>query len=529
MMFRDYNPIQYRGDFFTSASDTGNLVLVECQSPIPLNSPLTGKISQPRILKGQYAWIYCISGQWFLLHRNIGFSAAKTGNLPTVFNKLVLPKTKPIAHMSLCLRPIRDQSEVTPDEAAYPRTVAGMAEKKKSPIRIRQFIRENKLTPNLGKDDSEDMDLSPKEVFQACRVLCYANIPGWIWGVQGIGKSEVLRQVFVHFGVEDNFKDVRLSTKDPTEIRGYPWPNKETKKMMYLAPEYMPTDWKRLSGILFDEMNTSAPMTQNGALEVVLDRRVGENRLPDLCRVFAAGNPEDSGSFVHRLSLALANRFCHINMVAKYDSLKEYAQGMHLGQTHQEDFRPIPFKRMGMITMGFLELYPDLVCEKVTDWHERKDKGVARPRTLEYADHLYRVCDELGDVPERIRKALIIGCIGQDAGRQLNSYYKVIDEAPSVEEIFKYPKSIDVPADMNVLAVVGAAMVKHLAPENVDSFFTYVERCPEEMRVKIVKDAQRTKQEVLDVSPKYAKWCRQVADSLTGGGEQSDDKQEATG
>jgi MoxR-like ATPase len=64
-------------------------------------------------------------------------------------------------------------------------------------------------------------------------------------------------------------------------------------------------------GILFlDELNAAPPLVQAACYQLVLDRRLGEYRLPDGWSIVAAGNRETARAITHRMPSVLANRFC---------------------------------------------------------------------------------------------------------------------------------------------------------------------------------------------------------------------------
>ena len=63
----------------------------------------------------------------------------------------------------------------------------------------------------------------------------------------------------------------------------------------------------------FDEISTAPPAVQAALLRVVLERTVGDLRLPDGVAVVAAANPPDQAADGWELSAPLANRFCHLD------------------------------------------------------------------------------------------------------------------------------------------------------------------------------------------------------------------------
>src|SRR5213078_3414651 len=99
--------------------------------------------------------------------------------------------------------------------------------------------------------------------------------------------------------------DVRAVLLDPVDIRGLPHVNGDGRSH-WAIPDFLPREEDGPTLVFLDELNRAPQLVQNACLQLALDRRVGEYRLPDSCVVVAAGNP-DNHRGVTRMSEALAN------------------------------------------------------------------------------------------------------------------------------------------------------------------------------------------------------------------------------
>jgi MoxR-like ATPase len=147
-----------------------------------------------------------------------------------------------------------------------------------------------------------------------------------LWGTRGVGKSSIVRQVAQHFGVA--LVDLRLTTIEPVDLRGAIYADDELAKTVWFPPEFLPTPDQR-DGILFlDELTAADQRLQISAYSLILDRRVGNYRLPDGWQVVCAGNASFHGAVSHDMGTALADRMFHFNVQTVIDSFLDHAVAM---------------------------------------------------------------------------------------------------------------------------------------------------------------------------------------------------------
>jgi hypothetical protein len=63
--------------------------------------------------------------------------------------------------------------------------------------------------------------MTPSVIEGALLAASIAQIPTFVWGPPGVGKSSILQQIATRLGIA--FIDVRLSQMDPTDVRGMPY------------------------------------------------------------------------------------------------------------------------------------------------------------------------------------------------------------------------------------------------------------------------------------------------------------------
>lgn len=139
--------------------------------------------------------------------------------------------------------------------------------------------------------------------------------PVMLEGIHGIGKSEAIKDHFTKQGyrVEVLFLG---QMADSGDILGLP-ERKEIKVdgKKITVTDFCPPAWwphsKDEKVILFlDELNRAKPEIHQVIMDLVLNRKLYNRRLPDDCRIVAAVNPMEDGLYqVEELDPALLDRF----------------------------------------------------------------------------------------------------------------------------------------------------------------------------------------------------------------------------
>ena len=174
---------------------------------------------------------------------------------------------------------------------------------------------------------SETRTVGPKSARKAIEIALKVRRPIFAWGSPGIGKSDMIKQIGAD--TESAVIDVRLSLWDPTDIKGIPYYDDDSKSMKWAPPEELPSlffadNHKRVI-LLLDELNSAPPSVQAAAYQLVLDRKVGAYILPENVVIVAAGNKESDRGVTYKMPAPLANRFIHIEIEPSFDDWFEWA------------------------------------------------------------------------------------------------------------------------------------------------------------------------------------------------------------
>ena len=176
--------------------------------------------------------------------------------------------------------------------------------------------------------DTSTRTVSPSGAKNSIRHAIKKQRPIFLWGPPGIGKSDIVRQVSEGFA-NSHLIDIRLSLWEPTDIKGIPYFDSNSGTMVWGAPSELPTEEfaKAYDNIVLflDEMNSAAPSVQAAAYQLILNRRVGQYKLPDNVLIVAAGNRDADKGVTYRMPAPLANRFIHLELAVSFDDWFDWA------------------------------------------------------------------------------------------------------------------------------------------------------------------------------------------------------------
>lgn len=248
----------------------------------------------------------------------------------------------------------------------------------------------------------------------------------FIWGAPGIGKSTAVRDVAKQNDME--LVDLRISQLAPTDLRGLPYVEKGVAK--FAPPTFLPQSG---SGILFvDEFNMASPSMMGIAQQLILDREVGDYKVPDDWYIVAAGNRSKDKAAVSQMPAPVANRFIHFEVEASLDSWKEYAITKGINEQ----------------IISFLNFRPQLLFnfnKNVTAWPS--------PRSWEFADSLLNI-----GLP-------ISSAVGDGAAAEFNAYQTVYSKLPDIDKILS-GEEVEVPKEPSLMYAICGALISRSKTAN---------------------------------------------------------------
>jgi hypothetical protein len=307
--------------------------------------------------------------------------------------------------------------------------------------------------------------MKPSMLYEALLALIGKRVPLHIWGACGVGKSQIVSQVADELNYE--FLDVRAVQLDPIDLRGLPRIAGNTTE--WVPPSFLPTSGR---GILFlDELTAAPQMTQAGCYQLVLDRKLGEYRLPDEWIVIAAGNPASERGVHFSMPRLLRNRFVHLTLEPDLPEWCRWAV--------RSGIRPE--------IIAFLRFKPDLLHEA----DATSDQNAwPTPRSWAMASDVMEGLSGRGTAPNSaIEAQMLEGTIGQAATAELVGFLRLFRELPSIDEILLTPDTAPLPDEPSAQIAIATALGRALTDHSITKGTKYLDRMPTEMRVLAMRDA----------------------------------------
>ena len=261
---------------------------------------------------------------------------------------------------------------------------------------------------------SDARTLSPNKAKTALQVAMQKKRPIFLWGPPGIGKSDIVAQITNSLS-NSYLIDIRLSLWEPTDIKGIPYFDSNANKMVRGAPAELPDEAMAAKYdhiVLFlDEMNSAAPAVQAAAYQLILNRRVGQYRLPDNVIIVAAGNREADKGVTYRMPAPLANRFVHIEMAVNFDDWFNWAVN---NKVHQD-------------VVGYLQF----AKQDLYDFDPKSaSRSFATPRSWSFVSELL---DD--NLDEGTTTDLVAGAVGEGLAVKFMAHRKIAGSMPDPTDI----------------------------------------------------------------------------------------------
>ena len=187
----------------------------------------------------------------------------------------------------------------------------------------------------------------------------------YITSKPGIAKSAIARTIADKMGFR--YMDMRLSMNDETDfkfpfLRDGNYNGKDIKVSDTAVPSWAYEANQQPTIIHFEELNRAPQFVRNAALQILLERQIGEFKFNDGVLMMASGNlGDEDGTDVEEFDNALNNRLIHYNHTL---SATEWIDGFAKDNIHS-------------VILSYIKAYPEKLYQNPTE----NTKAYATPRS----------------------------------------------------------------------------------------------------------------------------------------------------
>lgn len=331
------------------------------------------------------------------------------------------------------------------------------------------------------------LTLTPKQLLAELPAFHKANLVPYVMSAPGIGKSSIFRQYAESVGLPH--VDTRLAYAAPTDVRGLPFLS--GGQMTYAIPAEYPTS---ASVWTLEELPCAPRSVQVAALQLTLERCVGEYKVPEGTLISVTGNRAADKAHVEKMSSAVINRLVLITLAPSVEDWSEWAFSAGV------DPRVI----------AFIRFRPELLSQfDGAKWDGHS--AFPSPRSWEMAAKY--VVASGGKSPHTT--TILTGIVGQAAALELNGFLAVYGRIPSLDGILLDPDGSDVPTKADERYAIAAGLVTRATKKSFGTILRYLARMPKDFEVFAVK-AAKTKCPEIQMTSEFIQWFTKNSEYIVG-------------
>lgn len=319
--------------------------------------------------------------------------------------------------------------------------------------------------------------------------LCIAKRwPLLIEGSPGIGKSDIVSQAVAAMGAA--LMIAHPVTSDPTDYKGLPG-------IIDGKAEFLPYgELRRITEavsplvVFLDDLGQGSQATQAALMQLVLAREINGVKIPDCVTFIGATNRRADGAGVSGLLTPLRSRFrATVELTVDAGDWCQWALS-----------NGIPIE-----LIAYINLRPAMLST-FDPKMAKEGKPFACPRTVAFlGDWLNAGIDDAETVA---------GCVGEAFGTEFLGFraiYKAVAGLPA--QVIANPQNTIVPAEVDRMFALSAALSYHASPKSIDSIGQYMERVSAEFRTFFWKAATARKPELVETNA-HQTWAIKHADDI---------------
>jgi hypothetical protein len=317
---------------------------------------------------------------------------------------------------------------------------------------------------------AKKITVKPSELAEILEFAITQGLNILLVGPPGIGKTYIVNWVCKK--LKAALEVFYTSTSDPTEVKGFPFPKKNSKGEAEEADFLLYGQLanlmkaKKLTVAFLDDFGQANGAVQAGWMNPLQSKIINGKKLPECVRFILATNRKEDGAGVSGLLEPIKSR-------------------MHLIIHIEPDIDD--FLKWWLSEGLPVEIYAYLRNNpgRLIDFKPSKDiLPYPCPRSWEYAGRILQ-----GKPSDNILLACLAGAVGEPDAMALMEFIEIMKNAVDPEAVIKSPEGAPIPERTTILFGLLSALIYRLSEKTMKPILKYARRLPVEFASKLRVDA----------------------------------------
>jgi hypothetical protein len=325
------------------------------------------------------------------------------------------------------------------------------------------------MAPKKTKDKYRPFGIIPSQLIKILKVAFERGHNMLITGAPGIGKTDIVKQAALESKIALQISHPVVKMQQ--DYQGMPALTERGAEFVPFGDLRRLLDAKERTVMFLDDIGQARETVQAALMQLVLERRVGEHKIPDCVSFVAATNRREHKAGVRGMLEPLKSRW--VSILHLYFDIDDWLTWGYRNNLPKEILSFAKFKPAG-IGDG----------EPTTEFINSPS-----PRTLNHVAEILKA-----DYPDKLRHKMIIGAAGDAFAVEFKAFYGLYKHLPDVDKLIAMPDSFKMPTDdkgkvrQNVMYALTGSIVSKASDANMDKILKLTAKMPKEWQAKTLLD-----------------------------------------
>lgn len=331
-----------------------------------------------------------------------------------------------------------------------------------------------------------------------------------LWAPPGVGKTAVVHQAANELREEMHLAQYnvlveKLAIKEPTEVGGYPYPDKETMTFSHIIAKKW-RDFSTAPGVAFlDEYAQGNISQQNGGRNITNERKCGDYDLCPGTTIVAASNMMENKAGTSAMPTQAKDVFTHLYIQPEAKEWAAWAMAKGLNP---------------LVPSFIYELGAEYLCPAL-DTSAGSENAQPSPRSWERVHEILSMPWDLSDRSEyAAQRTLVSGTVGPVAAGQFYTHVELMHKLPDKEDVLagrKLGKKLDT-KNSGIMCLFSMILAANARPDNLTHLVKWCRELEAQEYGSLIMNMVRHIDKKLSSHPAVVEWFVKNESNLMLGG-----------